>query len=116
MSNLNRKLAAAFAAPLLLLAAAGAAQAGPQGSGLAFTQEVDWQRRHAVLVKVADLKDRDQQSAAKRAVDAVSGVQRVTIDRQDATIKAVPFANRRIDPLAVRAALAATGYQVTDPQ
>ena len=55
-----------------MLAAAGAAHAGPQGSGLAFTQEVAWQHQHAVSVPVADVMDPAQQKAVKHAVGAVA--------------------------------------------
>lgn len=112
-SKLSKSLAA-LAAPIVVLTAAGAAHAGPAGHGLTFTQEVAWKRQHAVTVTVADVLDESRQAGAKRALRDIRGVQRVEFDAKRSAVRVVPAMHRTLDPLAVRAALSASGYRLAD--
>ena len=101
--------------PLSLLASAGAASAGPAGMGMDPAWDLLWQSQHDVNIRVASLGSPYQRQAVVQAVRAVSGVQRVDFDAKRLVIRAVPVVRRLPEPDAVRAAVAATGYDIVEP-
>jgi hypothetical protein len=106
--KLSALYGAAFGLGLLLIVGVASADA----AGPSFWHIIDWQRQHAVDVRVSDLSTTERREAATKRLENIRNVAFVEFDAEHRLIHVIPGENKDLDASAVRAAVRASGYDI----